>query len=84
MTKTARADWKSLHNVTALNDFVLQARSFCTEYSLPVSSCPLRGLFFNYALKKLFENVVTPNNSLLSLYKVKPVAKTVAYLRIQM
>ena len=29
--------------MTALkNNFVLQARGFCKDYSLPVSSCPLR------------------------------------------
>ena len=47
VTKSAPADQKSLPNVTVLkNDFVLQARGFCTDYSLPVSSCPLRELVF--------------------------------------
>ena len=42
---------RSLHNVTALNnDLVLQARGFCTDYLLPVSSCPLRWIFFIFAL----------------------------------
>ena len=37
-------------NMTALEkNLVLQAHGFCTDYSLPLSSCPLRGLFFVYA-----------------------------------
>ena len=34
-----------VHNVAALkNDFILQARDVCTDYSLPERSGPLRGL----------------------------------------
>ena len=43
VSKTACANT----NVTSLKkDFVLQALGFCTDYSLLVSSCPLRELFF--------------------------------------
>ena len=54
MTKSARAE-KSLHNVTALKN--VQARGFRTDYSLPVNSCPLRGLLF-----KVYES--TPRKEL--------------------
>ena len=44
---------------TALkNDFVLQAQGFCTDYSLPVSSCPLIGLFFLCFLACSFTAIV--------------------------
>ena len=57
-----------LHNVPALNyDFVLQGRGFCTDYSLPVSSIPLKGPF----LYLIMQQWQYKNRRLLTRYKFK-------------
>ena len=60
MTKSACADLKSLYNVTALkNDFVLQARGFCTDFSLPELMSSQRAIF-NQCMRELGKmNILT-------------------------